>query len=459
MKHIVALLLLTLVLFGASASPSFTAEASRLDFAAAKTGELPAGWSIAKTGEGPGDVWGVVEDATAPGGKALTQTSDQGPNRLFCLCIADGTSFKDLDLTVSFKAVAGKLDQGGGPVWRYRDANNYYIARMNPLEDNYRVYKVVNGKRTQLGSADVKAPAGEWHSLRVVHSGDQIQCYLGDRLYLDVKDDTFGGAGKVGLWTKADAQTRFASLRVTTAAQSLPTSCEDQLPSAPAGQTWKLVWQDEFDGDKLDATKWDIPEYKRRDGHWSRKAISLDGQGHLVMSVLKDGDKFLDGCVRTKDKFQHSFGYYVARIQLQKQLGHWSAFWLYDASVGKIGDEGRDGTEIDIMEKPWLDDRLNYALHWDGYGKDHKSKATVVKVPGVMDGFHTFGLWWTPDEYVFYVDGKETWRTNAGGVCQVPLYIKLSDEIGDWAGDIKKAELPDAFLVDYVRVYHLVEKK
>ena len=230
-----------IVLFGALPSPSLTAESFHLDVASAKTGDLPAGWSIAKTGEGPGGVWAVVEDATAPGGKAVAQTSDQGPNRLFCICVADGTSFKDVDLTVSFKAVAGKLDQGGGPVWRYRDANNYYIARMNPLEDNYRVYKVVNGKRTQLGSADVKLPAGEWHSLRVVHSGDQIRCYLGDRLYLEVKDDTFGDAGKVGLWTKADAQTRFAGLRVTTAAPSLQPSSEDQLPSAPPARpgSWR----------------------------------------------------------------------------------------------------------------------------------------------------------------------------------------------------------------------------
>jgi beta-glucanase (GH16 family) len=234
---------------------------------------------------------------------------------------------------------------------------------------------------------------------------------------------------------------------------------EDLLPSAPAGQSWKLVWQDEFDGTTLDTSKWDVPEYNRRDGYWSRKSISLDGKGHLVMSVLKEGDKFLDGCVRTKDKFQHSLGYYVARIRLQKQLGHWSAFWLYDASVGKVGDEGRDGTEIDIMEKPWRDDRVQHALHWDGYGKEHKSEGKVATVSGVMEGWHTFALLWKSDEYVFYVDGKETWRTNAGGVCQVPLYIKLSDEIGDWAGDIKKAELPDAFLVDYVRVYDLVEKK
>jgi len=232
----------------------------------------------------------------------------------------------------------------------------------------------------------------------------------------------------------------------------------DVLPSAPEGKSWKLVWHDEFDGRQLDQSKWDIPEYKRRDAYWSRKAIRLDGQGNLAISTLKEGDKVLDGCVRTRRKFEHAFGYYVARIQLQEQQGHWSAFWLYNESVGKVGDEGRDGTEIDIMEKPWLDDRINYALHWDGYGKQHKSEAKVVKVPGIMKGFHTYGLAWLPDQYVFYIDGKEMWRTKAGGVCQVPLYIKLSDEVGNWGGDIKKATLPDRFLVDYVRVYDLTDR-
>jgi beta-glucanase (GH16 family) len=235
---------------------------------------------------------------------------------------------------------------------------------------------------------------------------------------------------------------------------------KDQLPSSPEGKAWKMVWHDEFDGDKLDETKWQIPpDGKRRDGWWMRQAISVDGKGHLVMKTVKEGNKYIDGCVRTRGKFEHAFGYYVARIQLQKQPGHWSAFWLFNDSVNKVGNEGRDGTEIDIYEKPWLDDRVQQTLHWDGYGKDHKSEGKVAKVPGVMEGWHTFSLLWMPEEYVFYVDGKETWRTKAGGVCQVPLYIKLSDEIGDWGGDIGKAKLPDEFQVDYVRVYDLVEKK
>ena len=194
-------------------------------------------------------------------------------------------------------------------------------------------------------------------------------------------------------------------------------------------------------------------------GWWSQEAVGLDGKGNLVIKTFMDNDKPTDGCITTQGKFEHSFGYYVARIQLQSQLGHWSAFWITGPGVGKVGDDARDGCEIDIMEKPWLDERVQHTFHWDGYGKEHKTEGKVAKVPGVMDGFHTFGLWWKSDEYVFYVDGKETWRSKAGGVCQVAEYMLLSDEIGNWAGDIAKAKLPDQFLVDYVRVYDLVEKK
>ena len=138
-------------------------------------------------------------------------------------------------------------------------------------------------------------------------------------------------------------------------------------PTPPEGKAWKLVWRDEFDGDKLDESKWEVPEAQRRDGWWSPKAVSLDGRGHLGIATLKEGDKYLDGCARTRGKFEHAFGYYTARIRLQHEPGHWSAFWLFNGGVCTVGDAGRDGTEIDIMEKPWLDDRIQCALHWDGY--------------------------------------------------------------------------------------------
>ncbi len=180
-------------------------------------GQLPPGWVAAKTGDGPGSVWKVVEDPTAPHHKALAQTSAAGGRRLFNLCIAKKTSFRDVDLSVAFKAAAGKTDQGGGPVWRYADAKNYYVARMNPLENNYRVYKVVAGKRKQLGTADLKIDTKKWHTLRVVNIGKHIECYFDGKRYLDVKDDTFSKAGKIGLWTKADARTHFAKFRAAEA--------------------------------------------------------------------------------------------------------------------------------------------------------------------------------------------------------------------------------------------------
>ncbi len=179
-------------------------------------GKVPAGWKAAKTGEGEGSVWQVVADDTAPSGSGLVlaQTAE-GPNRLFNLCVAEVTNLKDVEASVAFKAVRGDKDQGGGIVWRYRDADNYYLARMNPLESNFRVSKVVGGKRAQLGTKeDLKVPAGEWHTIKVRQVGKTIECRLDGTKYLEVADDTFPEAGKVGLWTKADAQTRFDGFTV-----------------------------------------------------------------------------------------------------------------------------------------------------------------------------------------------------------------------------------------------------
>lgn len=207
---------ISLVLFGSLLMTADEPQAVRWSFEDAEVGKLPAEWLSAKTGEGPGSVWKVIEDSSAPSGpKVLAQTSADGPKAMFNLCVANETKFTDVDLRVAIKPREGEIDQGGGLVWRYKDANNYYIARMNPLEDNFRVYKVVAGKRIQLGSAEVEAPAGKWHTLRIVHKGDHIQCSLNGKLHLDVKDDTFKDAGKIGLWTKADAVTSFDDLSVS----------------------------------------------------------------------------------------------------------------------------------------------------------------------------------------------------------------------------------------------------
>jgi hypothetical protein len=189
-----------------------------IKFAKGDLDKVPAGWTADKTGKGDGSVWKVHADDTAPSksGFALAQTSEAGGSSLFNLCVVNDSSFKDLEAIVSFKANKGKKDQGGGIVWRYQDANNYYLARMNPLEDNFRVYKVIDGKRSaEFQNAEVKIPAGEWHTLKIKQVGDHIECFLDGKKYLDVKDDSITKAGKVGLWTKADAQTSFDDFKVT----------------------------------------------------------------------------------------------------------------------------------------------------------------------------------------------------------------------------------------------------
>jgi hypothetical protein len=182
-------------------------------------GKLPSGWTAAKTGVGDGSVWKVVADATAPSkaGQVLAQTAE-GAKPLFNLCILNDSNFQDGEISVAFKSVKGQVDQGGGIVWRYQDADNYYVARMNPLEDNYRLYKVVNGKRAQLGTKEeIKLAENTWHTVKIKHVGSQIECWLDDKKVLEAKDDAFAKAGKVGLWTKADAQTYFDNLQISAA--------------------------------------------------------------------------------------------------------------------------------------------------------------------------------------------------------------------------------------------------
>jgi len=180
-------------------------------FSKGDVGKLPKGWKADKTGKSEGSVWKVVADHTSPSktGCVLAQTA-QSPRRVFNLCVLKDSKYRDVEVKVAFKAVKGKVDQGGGIVWRYQNANNYYIARMNPLERNYRFYKVVNGKRTQLATKEgLKVPAGEWHTLEIECEGNKIECELDGKDILEVVDDTFTKAGKVGLWTKADAQKYF----------------------------------------------------------------------------------------------------------------------------------------------------------------------------------------------------------------------------------------------------------
>ncbi|MCI0456695.1 MAG: DUF1080 domain-containing protein [Gemmataceae bacterium] len=214
MKHLCMAALAVLLLPASQALAQDKARAFR--FGKADVDKLPTGWQAAHTNEGGKGAWKVVADDSTPSksGLALAQVGSS-PSKVFNLCIATGTRYQDVEIEVAFKAVSGEIDQGGGVVWRYQDPKNYYIARANPLEENYRVYKVVDGSRKQLGTKEnVKMPDGQWHRIKVRHVGDRIECYLDGKKLLDAQDNELRQAGQVGLWTKADARTRFDGLRV-----------------------------------------------------------------------------------------------------------------------------------------------------------------------------------------------------------------------------------------------------
>ena len=189
-----------------------TAGGFGFDFDDTKAGPAPSGLTVA-TG-----AWQVRVDDTAPSAPNMLVQAAQNEGSDFNIIVVDEVEFTDLKISVRFKSLSGIEDQGGGPVWRYLDVNNYYIARYNPLEDNFRLYRVVDGRRKMLKSMTIAATPG-WHEIGISMTGNHIECSYDGKPALETEDDTFTVAGRVGLWTKADAVTAFDDLEVTAAGE------------------------------------------------------------------------------------------------------------------------------------------------------------------------------------------------------------------------------------------------
>jgi len=146
------------------------------------------------------------------GRQVLAQVVETQP---WAVALLEEKKFDDVDVAVRFRPISGKEDASGGIILRAKDGRNYFLVRANALENNFRLYTIVNGKRSTIASARVTEPKlGEWHRIRVVAKGPRIQAYLDDALLLDHEDKTFTG-GWLGLWTKADSVTEFADLEAT----------------------------------------------------------------------------------------------------------------------------------------------------------------------------------------------------------------------------------------------------
>jgi len=179
--------------------------AETVNFDDLKTGAPPPGWTAAKTGKGD-PKWEVVADGSAPSTPNVLRQSGEAT---YPVCFKNATSLKDGFVEVKFKPVSGKEDQAGGVIWRCQDADNYYIARANALEDNVTLYHTSAGKRVSFKNIDTKVAPGVWHTLRVEFQGHKFVVVFDSKKVMAATDDTFSAAGKVGVWTKADSVTLF----------------------------------------------------------------------------------------------------------------------------------------------------------------------------------------------------------------------------------------------------------
>ncbi len=266
---------------------------------------------------------------------------------------------------------------------------------------------------------------------------------------------------------------------------------KDHAPGLlPDGREWRLVWQDEFDGDALDTTKWDyrLSMMGKRHPAWTDKGVHLDGEGHCVFTILEEdgrpvssqlqtGYNFMDAVVEKttfeedhlqwnigklqENKFTKKFGYFECRCKLQKKPGWWSAFWVQSPVIGASLDPAYTGSEMDIMESFSPGHISPHNIFTGGYGLDMKRHMVGGNLDVDTEEWHTFGLLWDEAGYTFYVDGVEDGRIT-DEVSHCPEFILLSTEVNGYrhASHLPTEEarnaIGDTFVVDYVRVYDAI---
>ena len=278
----------------------------------------------------------------------------------------------------------------------------------------------------------------------------------------------------------------------------------------PAGHEFKLVWQDEFEGDRLDTSKWSY-----RTNFWGKRASwfagpednaveVIDGCAHLHIVKRADGSycspqlqtggllwdeldpKPGNGVVwpfrkREAPKFMHRYGYYECRAKPQRKAGWWTAFWMQSPMNGATLDPRRSGVECDIFESFDPGRYIVHAFHYNGCGPEYRrfnaqrapytptpDSAWKVTYPISTDDFHVFGLLWEPDGYTVYVDGKQSgYKVGKLGdevVSETEEFVLVSTELKGFRKDAKPVPevleayaAGDEFVIDYVRVYDILK--
>lgn len=225
-------------------------------------------------------------------------------------------------------------------------------------------------------------------------------------------------------------------------------------PFIPEDNGYELFWQDQFEGDKLNPEKWAVRGVgPRAVGYVSPRAVKVK-DGFLELSTFIESDSVLTGIVGTMGLFMTKYGYFECRAQLQKSKGNWAAFWMQSPGIAQGEDPAKYGTEIDIMEyfKKLGNNMISHNLHW-AYGPNQQTTGSYTSVvDGVDKGFHTFSAEWTPEKYAFFVDGFK-YHEVTRAISHIEEYIILSMEIPKTMEELSQSNLPDVYIVDYVKVY------
>jgi hypothetical protein len=205
-----AVRLVAMTALGAALALASPPAVRRWTFEDDEPGAAPAGFDLVTTLDAPPGRWVIERDGE---GKVLAQLDADTTDRRFAMAVARDATYTDLRLSVRGKPISGDVDQAVGLVWRWQDADNYYVARSNVLERNVRLYRVVNGNRIKFaGVENVELATGTWHTLKIEHVGARIRVFVDDRELFEAEDRTFAGAGRIGVWTKADSVTSFDDL-------------------------------------------------------------------------------------------------------------------------------------------------------------------------------------------------------------------------------------------------------
>ena len=366
---------------------------------------------------------------------------------------------------------AGMQEQWYAPAfddagWKILDAGLRWEDQGYPDLDGYGWYRKTvtvpkqwKGKKVWIKFGAVNDAYDLFINGRQVSSyGASKYSFAGKPSFTEVSKDLLYGrsnliAVRVNDWGNSGGLWRLPVILTTDKKETDLYKPLSDKPFDPEKEGYKLYWQDEFDGNRLDTTKWKNRALGvRRGGFGTPDAVEVQG-GYLKIRAYMQHDTLMVGAVSTEGIKGFRYGYFECRARLPKTTGPWAAFWIQSPKISQGEDPGQYGTEIDIFEyfRRQGGDFISHNLHW-AYGPHQKSSGPFLsRVPGIGEGFHTFALQWTPEKYAFFIDGLKYQETRQA-VSHIPENIILSYEPCA-RKDLDVTELPDSFVVDYVRVY------